>query len=79
MSLHLHTEICRKCNKCYRSDEQKNLDDHVALDHPNDYPAQKCDICNTSFLSDKRYEEHFNGGSCLPNDNLNLVQGVKTD
>ena len=68
MSFHLHTEICRKCNKCCPTDDQKNLEDHVANDHPNDYPMLKCDTCNTSFVSDNRYEEHRQNGTCKTDD-----------
>jgi hypothetical protein len=73
MSFHLHTEICRKCNKCYRTDEQKNLEDHVALDHPNDYPTLTCDTCKMTFLSDKRYEEHYQEGSCSSCSNMSGI------
>ena len=43
------------------------------LDHPNDYPALKCDVCSMSFLSENRYQEHLKESSCKTNLNNSLI------
>ncbi|XP_003425863.1 uncharacterized protein LOC100679531 isoform X1 [Nasonia vitripennis] len=82
VSVHLHTEICRKCNKCFKSyDEEKNLEDHITSDHPTDYPTLTCDTCNAAFISDERYKEHCQNGSCKSdlNNKLTLVQNATSN
>ena len=66
MSYHLHTEICKKCNKCYQNHDNKEPQKHIPAENP-DFTASKCDNCEMSFLSDTMFQEHSKKESCKTN------------
>lgn len=64
MSFHLHTEICKKCNKCDQTDDSNGFDEHVAADHSSNLPDLKCKICHATFIIDKEYKDHCQQAPC---------------